>query len=557
MNTQPTSRSNYWTRPGTRFRRRGFLAGTGATAALVLAGCGGNDDNKTTGGTQGSQTSQSDQATKTPKPGGILRIGGGAYPATFDHQAYAGLTGDGHVYNQLLKLATGNKLLPDLAEKWETPDPTTFTFQLRKGVKFQNVPPVKGRELVADDVVYTVERSRKPEFLTRQLWTNLDTITAPDKYTVKATFKQPFAPALFHFATSVMGVISREVVEQFGDLKDPKSRIGTGPFLLTDARRDEIMVYKRNPDYFEPGLPYLDSIEIPIIPDRLARTVAVRSGQIHVTGPNQGLGDMEEPKRGTSDVQVGLSVAENITGFGFQHIFKPFSDVRVRQAVSFAMDRKEVVRAAGGSDDGGKVIGFVHPFEDPYWLSTAETDSLQHKDLAEAKKLMDAAGYASGFEVATMAHSADTAALDALAIIQQQLKQIGITIKPDPNDFATYVRRLGTKQFDSYFDGWPSILDPGQNFHGNLTTASPQNYWNANVPELDAIDAKQIKETDPVVRTGLIKDMERWNYKNPVCIAVYALNRWTAWRKEVMNYDHARPTNGAGWQDALVWLDKA
>lgn len=558
MSTGSARSDNYWTRANRRLGRRTFVGGAGAAAAaFALGSCGGDDDSGgDNSGTPAGDQTQTGQATKAPKKGGTLRIGSAAYPSTFEHQAYAGLTGDGRVYNQLLKLETGQKLAGDLAEKWETPEANVFIFQLRKGVKFQNLAPVNGRELTAEDVVYTVERARKPEFLTRQLWTNLDTITATDAYTVKATFKQPFAPALFHFATSVMGVISREVVEKFGDLKDPKSRIGTGPFMLTDARRDEALIYKRNPNYFESGLPYLDGIEITIIPDRLSRTVALRSGQVDVIGRNAGLSDVAEPNRGTSDIEVGISIAENVTGFGFQHPFKPLSDLRVRQAIGFAVDRKEWVRAAGGSDDGGKVIGFVHPFEDPYMLSASETASLQRVDLTEAKKLMDAAGYGSGFDLAVMSSSADTAGQDALAVIQQQLAKIGIKVKPDPNDFATYVKRLGTKQFDAYFNGWPSSLDPGQNFHGNLTTTSPQNYWNANVPELDALDAKQIKETDAAVRAGLIRDMERWNYKNPVCIPGYALSGWTAWHKYVKDYDHARPNNGAGWQDARVWLDK-
>lgn len=559
------NKENYWLRSQKRFRRRGLLITAGSAAtALTLAACGGDDNgsSKTPAGgspaggspAAGTPAASQTQAAKTPKRGGALRVGSGIYPSTFDHPTFAALTGDGHCYNQLLKLGKGGKLMPDLAEDWETPDPTTFVFHLRKGVKFQDLAPVNGRELTAEDVVFTVERSQKPEFLTKQLWTNLASITAPDKYTVKATFKQPFAPALFHFATSVMGVLSHEVIDKFGDLKDPKSRIGTGPFMLTEARRDEALVYKRNPNYFEEGLPYLDEIQVVIIPDRLGRIVALRSGQIDLTGGNLGIADIEEPTRGNSNITTGTYVAENVTGFGFQHTFKPLSDLRVRQAISKAVDRKEWVRAAGGSDDSGRVIGFVHPFEDPYMLSEAETNELQHVDIAEAKKLMDAAGYSAGFELATMSSSADTAGLDALTIIQQQLQKIGIKVKPEPNDFATYVRRLGTKQFDAYFNGWPSSLDPGQNFHGNLTTKSPQNYWNANVPELDALDEKQIKETNPETRAELIREMERWNYKNPVCIAAYALKGWAAWNNKVMDYDPGRPMNAASWQDALTWL---
>ena len=171
---------------------------------------------------------------------------------------------------------------PDLAERWEELDDTTYIFHLRQGVQWHNKPPVNGRELVAEDVKFTYDR-----FLAekgngnRYLLDSVDRIEVMDRYTVKFLLKEPFVSfiSVLAYPTSTW-IIAPEVVQHFGDLKKPETAIGTGPFLLERYEPNIKTVFKRNPHYFREGQPYVDGVEWLIIPDESTGLAMYRTGQI-------------------------------------------------------------------------------------------------------------------------------------------------------------------------------------------------------------------------------------------------------------------------------------
>ncbi|MCC6235892.1 MAG: ABC transporter substrate-binding protein [Verrucomicrobiales bacterium] len=560
-----TDQTPYWKRPlyaaGTRrLGRRAFVTGAGVTAAsLVLGSCGDDDDGTSTLDAATATPAQPVPTTKTePKKGGKLMSVASATGLHYDHHQLPGIAGDGNVYNQLLKLGRGQEVMADLAEKWETPEPNVYIFHVRPGVKFQNVAPVNGRAMTAEDVVYTIDRARTdtPAFSNRWMWTSLTSIETPDANTVKATFAQPFAPALYHFAAGSMGVIAREVVEQFGDLKDWKSRIGTGPFILEELRKDEVFRYKRNPDYFNPQLPYLDAIESPVVPDRLSRIVALRTGQIDMIGWQNGVTDLEEAKRGMTDVTVETRPSDAVTVIAFNHTVEPLRDERVRKAISLAVDRQALIRAAGG-EQAGVVVGMVHPNGAPFALPEAELADLTKPDIVEAKRLLSEAGLAGGFGVSLSITSTDVIGIDVASVLQDQLQQIGVKLTLDPQESASYIRKLTTKAFELIWIGsWTPALDPSQQYHGSLRSDAAQNWWGVNVPEVNVLDDKQQAELDNSKRAKIIQDLERLNFEKAIAVPLYALNGWTAWKNFVKDYDHLRAFNALGWQTSEVWLDK-
>src|SRR2546428_11098666 len=200
-----------------------------------------------------------------PRRGGILRVRG-RDPVHFDPH----LTRDGRthtvlsfVYSKLLRHKVGAdvppgtfSVEPDLAERWELPDDTTYIFHLRQGVRWHNKPPVNGRELVAEDVKYSFDRfltlEGNPE---RQLLESVDRVEVVDRYTVKFLLKEPYVWLIDVLSNPrSMWIIAPEVVQQFGDLKKAESVIGTGPFMLERYEPNVKTVFKRNPDYFLPGL---------------------------------------------------------------------------------------------------------------------------------------------------------------------------------------------------------------------------------------------------------------------------------------------------------------
>ena len=166
------------------------------------------------------------------------------------------------VYSKLVRHKVGAGVAPgtftiepDLAERWEEPDDTTVVFHLRKGVRWQNKPPVNGRELTAEDVKFTFDR-----FLTekanplRFMLDPVDRVEVVDRYTVRFRLKEPFVWLLNMLANPTgTWIVAREVVDKYGDLKKPETAIGTGPFILERYEPNVKTVFKRNPDYFRTG----------------------------------------------------------------------------------------------------------------------------------------------------------------------------------------------------------------------------------------------------------------------------------------------------------------
>jgi peptide/nickel transport system substrate-binding protein len=211
-------------------------------------------------------------AAGQPKRGGILRVWG-YDPPHFDPQ----LTINGKtqntvsfVYSTLVQYKVGADVNPGtftvephLAERWEQPDDTTYIFHLRQGVKWHNKPPVNGRELVAEDVKFTFDRFlTEPGNAARYVLEPVDRVEVVDRYTVKFLLKEPFVWLVNMLANPLsMWIIAPEVVEKYGDLKKAEHAIGTGPFLLERYEPNVKTVFKRNPDYFLRGQPYVDGVE--------------------------------------------------------------------------------------------------------------------------------------------------------------------------------------------------------------------------------------------------------------------------------------------------------
>src|SRR5207245_7627483 len=174
------------------------------------------------------------------------------------------------VYSKLLQHKVGADVQPgtfivepDLAARWEAPYDRTYVFHLRQGVKWHNKPPVNGRELVAEDVKFTFDRfltvEGNPE---RLLLEAVERVEVVDHYTVQFRLKEPFVWLLDTLASPLCTwIIAPEVVQKYGDLKKVETAIGTEPFLLERYEPNVKTVFRRHPEYFRPGLPYVGGWE--------------------------------------------------------------------------------------------------------------------------------------------------------------------------------------------------------------------------------------------------------------------------------------------------------
>jgi len=347
-----------------------------------------------------------------PKRGGILRIADREAPNLDPHLNISFLTHSWNsmIYSQLVRYAHGPEqkhstdftIVPDLAEKWDQPSPTVFVFKLRKGVKFHNKPPVNGREVTAEDVKYSIERFQaKSAFRAR--FDIIQSIEVVDRHTLRVTLKEPFAPFLNHLAAAMyVAILPKEVEDKFKDFNRPEAMIGSGPFILKSYQKGVKIEFERNPDYYVKGLPYLDGAVIEITPDASARLSLLRAGKVdfgHMWG-------YMVPEEARSIKQTNPEMVMNKTWvLGNGHIYfrtdqPPFNDVRVRRAVSLAIDRKswnDAINYGEGCLEEGPVSCALKDWKLPVSaMDPAKAKYLNGYDPVEAKKLLAEAGYPNG-----------------------------------------------------------------------------------------------------------------------------------------------------------------
>ena len=245
----------------------------------------------------------------------------------------------------------------DLAESWQaSPDYRVWTFKLRQGVKWHNVPPLNGRELVAADIKYCFEAYAK-EGVQSFTFKEVEGMETPDKYTVRVHLQTPNVLFAHNLAEPITVIFSREVLEEDGDLK--KRMIGTGPYILKEHTRKVRVVLARNPDYFDKGRPYLDEYVILSTPDAATRMAAFRTGQsdiIWLASPGE-----VDTVRKTNAAAVTQAYHNTLAPFGLAlaQDKPPFNDVRVRRAISMAIDRQKQVDTVF---EGHGILGWGVPY---------------------------------------------------------------------------------------------------------------------------------------------------------------------------------------------------
>ena len=265
-------------------------------------------------------------------------------------------------HSRLLKHKAGPAVAPgtfpiegDLAESWTQPNETTYIFKLRKGVRWQNKAPVNGRELTADDVVYSVERFRTiTGNANAYMLSSLDKVEAPDKYTVKFTLKEPYVWFLDMLANShAVAIIAKECVEKFGDLKKPESVVGSGP---VDAR--QLPAQRRLHARAQSGLlrdrPALHRprSRSTVDEDNASRMAAFIAGKYDLGWEYQGVinrADWVQIKDTLKQKRPRLQTVEYpnavMTHISMRTDKPPFNDVRVRRAMSLAVNRQGILDA--------------------------------------------------------------------------------------------------------------------------------------------------------------------------------------------------------------------
>lgn len=416
-----------------------------------------------------------------PKVGGTLIVARTVEAPNLDPQLTPSLSRQRITmltYNNLVKLSGDMAIQPDLAETWKvSPDGKQIDFTLRKGVMWH--PPVR-RELIADDVKFSYERLLRDSPGKSEL-AAIDGVEALDKYGVRFTLNMANAGLLALMADPHWGaIVNRETVEQYGDLR--KAAVGTGPFILEEWRSDQETRFRKNPEYFEKGKPYVETIVMRIVPDEATIVAGLRAGAIHHTM----LEDPRsyEPVKGLPNLQVHRGPRLGYDFLSVNQALPPFSKPEVVQALSYAIDREECIKTA--------VSGYAvltapaTPAMKQWQLPEAQWRPYAKLDVEKAKALLARAGYPNGFEATCLTISTFPTLFANAQVIQSNLKRIGISLKVESVDYALWVQRWQRKDFELTLNTTAGFADPDAAFYRAFHSKA-QNWNNINNPELDRL----------------------------------------------------------------------
>jgi peptide/nickel transport system substrate-binding protein len=394
-----------------------------------------------------------------------------------------------NVQECLVKVDESGKIVPWLAERWHTTDNRNYTFFLKKGVRFHN-----GRELKAADVKFVVERAMNPETKHPypRYYEAIGDIIVKDDYTITFSLKAPTANFLLNMARQGSVIYPREAVDTL-----KSAPVGTGPFTVAEWVRGDRIVLKRFADYHTKGLPRVDQVTFRFIPDPNAALAALKAGDIDASlfglGPEH-VADLR--KDGRFEVIVGETTNDVIMAMNNSR--KPFTDVRVRRAVTHAINKADVVKLA--MFGMGRVIGSnVDPLN-PYFVDLA--GAVPH-DPAKARKLLAEAGYPNGFEAVLRVAPQYYYTVRAGEVIVDQLAKVGVKVKIEQIEWGQWLSRVWKEaDYDLTIIGHAEAWDIAN-------YANPKYYYRYDSPKFQELFKQSEVTLDDKARRQQYAQMQR------------------------------------------------
>ena len=334
------------------------------------------------------------------------------------------------IFETLVVRGVDGKLQPWLAEKWEYEDDTTLVMQIRKGVLFHN-----GEELKANDVLFSLKRMREDNTTAAMQVTaiDFDKSSVEGEYTLKIVTHEPSPMLLAQLENPMAAIISeKSYSENSGNFFDAGS-IGTGPYKLVSYRSGDRVTLVGNDKYWIEGQPKINNLVIKIITDGSSRAIEAESGGADIVydiSPN----DVDRVDA-TDGVSMVRSIGTKTEFISLNASNKPLDDIRVRQAIFYALDLDQIAAVAFGSY-GLKATGIISPGVDG---RVDLTSTFVARDISKAKELLAEAGYPEGLTLELTAPNTDQLRMDICEAAQAQLSEAGIQVKINYKEFNTWV----------------------------------------------------------------------------------------------------------------------
>ena len=394
-----------------------------------------------------------------------------------------------NVQECLVKVDRHGRLVPWLAERWHTTDDRNYTFFLKRGVRFHN-----GRELRAADVKYVFDRAMNPE--TKHpypgYYAAIGDIIVRDDYTITFALKSLNANFLLNLARQGSVIYPREAVDTL-----KSEPIGTGPFRLAEWVRGDRIVLVRNPEYHAKSIPRLDKIVFRFIPDPNAALAALKAGDVDASlfglGPEHVQELQKDPR-----FQVIVGDTTNDVILAMNNSRKPYADVRVRRAITHAINKADVLK--GAMFGMGRILGSnVDPLN-PYFVDLA---GAMPYDQARAKKLLAEAGYPNGFEAVLKVSPQYYYAVRSGEIIADQLQKVGIRLKIEQIEWGQWISRVWREaDYDLTIIGHAEAWDIAN-------YANPKYYFRYDSPKFQELFQKSEVTLEDKARRDLYVQMQR------------------------------------------------
>jgi ABC-type transport system substrate-binding protein len=494
-------------------------------AALGLAACGGSSSS----GGGGS----SSPATSTPVKGGTLTVAFQGEPTGLDPAIAWEITSWGVMrlcYQGLLSYVpkpgvAGSEIAPELATEVPSAanggisaDAKTYTFHIRKGVKFQ--PPVS-REVTAQDFKYSFERMMVEPLAPATFFyagvvgaqdfmdgkaKEIKGYKVVDDYTIKITLDKPDGAFLYAMTMAFTSVLPKEWVDKVGK-QIARKPLGTGPFVIDSWTPGQTIIGTKNPGYWDTGKPYLDTIKFDLTANPSTALLRLQRGEVDVLGDGIPAADYQRTVQDPTWSKYVYDASVIANYYVFMNVNeKPFTDVKVRQAVNYAIDTARLQKLLAGQ---AKALNQVLPEGMPGHQADKQFYTF---DPAKAKQLLAEAGFPNGFKVTFYGHNVEPFPKLAQAV-QNDLAAVGIDASIKLMDKATYWTFISLPQSHAGIgltDWYMDFPDPSD-FVGPLFTHPIEGGSNASFyknAEVEKLYAASSSELDPAKRIAMFVQMQ-------------------------------------------------
>jgi peptide/nickel transport system substrate-binding protein len=478
-------------------RRRalpGAALGLGAIGApTLLAACGGSTSPSTSGG-----------GSSAGKKGGNLVIVRDRDSVAMDKTTVFS-NGSLWVYQQMYECLLamtddGQGVKPWLAESYEmAADNMSCTFKLKAGVKFSN-----GQPMTSADVKFSIDESSKTKGGWEFINTAIKEVTTPDELTVVVKTKYPWAPLLADLSCPNNGIIPKDYGGKTA--KDfYTAPVATGPFMWDTWEKGNFIRLKKNPTYWQPGKPSLDTVTWKVVSDENARAIQLQGGQAHidVAPPFSSL----EQLKATPDVKVELFPSTRTDFIMMNQTKTPFQDVHVRRAISYAINREAMVKNVlfGNGTPANSFLMPTVPFYDK------NTPGIQY-DMDKARAELKQSSVPNGFTTTWLGLSGDSVDSAISQIMQASLKDLGITLKIQNVDGSAQHDMTGKLQYEIAHSYWTmDLADPDELVQYALDPDSGGHSFQTGMKNVELIDLSRqaAREFDKTKRQALYTQIQQ------------------------------------------------